>query len=171
MKRMRFRDLRNGAIYHVSATANRGELIFKNNTMKKLFLALLKKAKDKFGFSIAHFCIMGNHVHLIIRPNDNAHYSLSKSMQWLLGNFSKAWNKAHKLKGHLWRARFFSRVIESDADMRIVMKYISENPVKAGLVRRAEDWEYSGLRHFLTGDQEVLDFSLCSGLIDEKYLS
>jgi len=171
MKRIRFRDLRNGAVYHVSATANRSEFIFKNNVMKKLFLDFLKKAKNKFGFSVAHFCIMGNHVHLIIRPNDEAHYSLSKSMQWLLGNFSKAWNKVHKLKGHLWRARFFSRVIETDADMRILMKYLNENPVKAGLVKRAEDWEYSGLRHFLTGNQELLDFSLCSEMIDEQYLS
>jgi len=51
------------------------------------------------------------------------------------------------------------------------MKYLNENPVKAGLVRRAEDWEYSGLRHFLTGNQDLLDFSMCSGMIDEKYPS
>jgi len=165
MKRIRLRDLRKGAIYHVSATANRGELIFKNKAMKNLFLDFLIKAKNKFGFSIAHFCIMGNHIHLVIRPNDNTHYSLSKSIQWLLGNFSKAWNKAHRLKGHLWRARFFSRVIESDADFRNIMKYLNENPVKAGLVKRAEDWEYCGLRHFLTGNQDLLDFSLCSGKI------
>jgi len=170
MKRIRFRDLRNGAIYHVVATANRGEIIFKNNAMKKLFLTFLIKAKNKFGFSVAQFCIMGNHVHLVIQPNDKARYSLSKSMQWLLCNFSKAWNKAHKLKGHLWRARFFSRVIESDADLRNVLRYVNENPVKAGLVKRAEDWEYGGLRHFLTGNQDVLDFSICSGMIDEQYL-
>ena len=55
--------------------------------------------------------------------------------------------------------------------MRILMKYLNENPVKAGLVKRAEDWEYSGLRHFLTGNQELLDFSICYEMIDEKYLS
>ena len=170
MKRIRLRDLRKGAIYHVVASANRGELIFKNNAMKKLFLDFLIKAKNKFGFSVAHFCIMGNHVHLIIQPNDDALYSLSKSMQWLLGNFSKAWNKAHKLKGHLWRARFFSRVIENIADLRNVVKYLNENPVKAGLVRRAEDWEYSGLKHFLTGNREVVDYSLYFEEVNEEYL-
>jgi len=170
MKRIRLRDLRKGAIYHVVATANRSELIFKNNAMKKLFLTFLIKANKKFGFSLGGFCIMGNHVHLIIRPNDAVKYSLSKTMQWLLGNFSKAWNKIHRLKGHLWRARFFSRVIENKTDLRNVLKYLNENPVKAGLVKRAEDWEYSGLRHFMTGNRELLDFPLYCGMIDEKYL-
>ena len=166
MKRIRFRDLRNGATYHVSATANRNEFIFKDKAMKQLFLDFLIKAKNKFGFSVAHFCIMGNHIHLIIQPNDDAHYSLSRTMQWLLGNFAKVWNKIHKVKGHLWRARFFSRVIENETDMRNVLRYLNENPVKAGLVKRAEDWEYSGLNHFITGNQDLIDFSLCF----EKYL-
>jgi putative transposase len=170
MKRRRLRHLKEGATYHVVASANRGEIIFKKAAMKKLFLAFLKKAKKKYGFSVAHFCIMGNHVHLVIRPNDDATYSLSKTMQWLLGNFSKAWNKVHGLKGHLWKARFFSRVIENDADLRNVIQYLNENPVKAGLVKRAEEWEYGGLWHFITRNRDLLDFPVFE-TVYEQYQS
>jgi REP element-mobilizing transposase RayT len=99
---------------------------------------------------------MGNHIHLLIRPDKDS--SLSKIMQWLLGNYAKAWNKAHGVKGHLWRARFFSKIVSSTREsFRRAFEYVSQNPLKAGLVMRMEDWKYGGLCHFKKKVEGILD--------------
>jgi putative transposase len=97
---------------------------------------------------------MGNHIHFAIRPDKDA--SLSKIMQWLLGNYAKAWNKAHGVKGHLWGDRFFSKIIRTCRAFRHVFDYISKNPVKAGLAGRADEWE-QGVCHFVKGETTIID--------------
>jgi putative transposase len=130
-------------------------MAFDEIAMRHLFLDFVKRAKKKYAFAIYHFCIMGNHVHFAIKPGKGC--SLSKIMQWLLGNFAKAWNKAHGVTGHFWGDRFFSRIIRGCRGFLRVFDYISENPVKAGLARRAEDWEFSGVCHFVKGETSILD--------------
>jgi len=130
-------------------------MVFNEIAMRALFLAFVKQTKKRYSFAIYNFCVMGNHVHFTIRPDKGS--SLSKIMQWLLGNYAKAWNKAHGVKGHLWGDRFFSKIIRTDEEFLHVFKYISQNPVKAGLVERAEEWEYGGVCHFLRGEKGIID--------------
>jgi REP element-mobilizing transposase RayT len=72
-------------------------MVFNDIPMRSLFLTFVARAKKKFPFAVYHFCVMGNHVHFAVRPDKGI--SLSKIMQWLLGNYAKAWNKAHGVKG------------------------------------------------------------------------
>ena len=137
------RELLEGAEYHVTARINRGEKIFLIREDRELFIDILKRAKKKYNFSLQNFCIMGNHIHLLIKPGPGV--SLSKIMQWLLGVFAQSWNKKHGLFGHLWGDRFFSRVILGIVDFLRVFFYIDHNPVAAGLVEHSEQWEYGGL--------------------------
>ena len=148
------RQLKEDATYHVTARINRGQFIFNEAPMRTLFLDYIKKVKQKYPLAIYNFCIMGNHIHLVIRPDKDS--SLSKIMQWLLGNYAKAWNKAHGVKGHLWGDRFFSKIVEGKSLLRAFM-YVSENPVMAGLVRRAEDWKAGGVYHHKKGKWGILD--------------
>ena len=120
------RKLLDGAEYHVTARINRGEKIFLAREDRDLFMGVLKRAKKKFNFSIKNFCIMGNHIHLLIKPGPGE--SLSKIMQWLLGVFAQLWNKKHGLSGHLWGDRFFSRIIMGIKDFLQVFLYIDNNP-------------------------------------------
>ncbi len=136
------RSLLEGAEYHVTARINRGEMIFLNQGDRDLFMETLKRAKKKFIFSLKNFCVMGNHVHFLIKPGPGV--SLSKIMQWLLGVFAQLWNKRHGLSGHLWGDRFFSRIISGILDFLRVFSYIDQNPVAAGLVDYSEQWEYGG---------------------------
>jgi putative transposase len=98
---------------------------------------------------------MGNHIHFAIRPDKDS--SLSKIMQWLLGNYARAWNKAHGVRGHLWGDRFFSKIIKTREGFLRVFVYISRNPVEAKLVGRAEEWEDGGVSHFIKGETGILD--------------
>ncbi len=134
------------AVYHVTARINRGERIFLDAAMRTLFLDYLKRLKTKYSFAIYNFCIMGNYIHFVIRPDKGS--SLSKIMQWLLGNYAKGWNKLHGVTGHLWGDRFFSRIVDGgrEAFFRL-FRYVSENPVEAGMVGRAWEWDSNGVWH------------------------
>jgi putative transposase len=122
---------------------------------KKLFLSFVGKAKRKFHFRLRDFCIMGNHIHLSIKPGKDG--NLSEIMQWIKCNFAKAWNKANGRKGHVWGERFYSRIISGITDFLRVREYIADNPVKAGLVERAAEWMFGSLYHRLHRLTSLLD--------------
>jgi putative transposase len=163
----KLRILKQDAVYHVTARANRGDMVLFCPAMRQLFLNLLERAKKKYGFVIHNFCIMGNHVHLIIRPGPKG--SLSKIMQWVLGLFARAWNKKHGVKGHVWGDRFFSKTVETLFDFLHTFDYVTKNPVKANLVESAAEWEFGGLRHFITGKRTILDSPLCIEVLYQAY--
>jgi putative transposase len=78
-------------------------------------------------------------------------------MQWIKTMSAKRWNKVHGVTGHLWGKRFWSRIVRGDNDVVAVCKYIDDNPVKAGLVKKAEDWVFGGLYHHRQGIKGVVD--------------
>jgi putative transposase len=137
------RELFIGAEYHVTARINRGEFVFETSEIKKLFLFIVKRAKNKYSFSIRNFSIMDNHVHLQIKPGRNE--NLSRIMQWILGVFAKSYNKKYNLKGHVWYDRFHSTVIKSYRQLIATFKYICNNPVKSEIVEKPEDYKFGGL--------------------------
>ena len=121
-----------------------------------MFLTYINKAKQKYPFQLLNFCIMDNHIHLLIKPEQGQ--CLSTIMKWLKGNFARYWNKVHdKKSGHLWGKRFFSKIIKDVNHFLNVFKYIDKNPQEAKLVARSEDWECGGLYHHLYGMLDVVD--------------
>lgn len=139
------RILREGSLYHVSARANRKEFILAEKEMKELFLRVLHRARSRYRFRIENFCIMGNHYHLLIRPGPGE--SLSRIMQWIMSVFAMAYNRVHGISGHVWGERFFSKIIGGFRDFLETFRYIDRNPVDAGLVANAWEWEHGGLWH------------------------
>jgi putative transposase len=148
------RILKPGVMYHVTARANRKEMVLYCDAMKALFLATIKRAKKKFRFQVHNFCIMGNHIHLILRPEPGE--SLSRIMQWILSVFAMAWNRKHHTGGHVWGERFFSKIIDGIREFLKTFMYVTENPAKAQLVGRIDEWEFGGLWHFIRGERDIL---------------
>lgn len=144
-----------GAYYHVSTRANRGEMIFNTRIMKELFLNVLHEAKGKYSFRVENFCIMGNHFHLLIRPDHDV--SLSAIMQWVNSVFALRYNKRMGLTGHVWGERFFSVVLFSLMDYLRTFIYIDDNPSVAGLVNGTEPYEFSGKWHEHEGWGTIVD--------------
>ena len=137
------RNLINDGVYHVIARSNRQEFIFDSDYIKEMFIKVLKEARKKYHFRIDNFCIMGNHIHLLLKPLESA--SLSKIMQWILSKFAVKFNKYYNYRGHVWYDRFKSIVIESLKQFFSVNEYIDNNPVKAGIVKKPEDYYYCGI--------------------------
>jgi putative transposase len=148
------RVLQDGACYHVYARANRKELILEPRRAKDLFVTVVKQAKRRFDFDIHNMCILGNHFHFIIRPGEGE--SLSSIMQWILSVFGMRFNRMVGLSGHVWGERFSSRILANMRQYLEVYAYIDDNPRRAGLVERVEDWLYGRFN---------LDRIGCGGLI------
>ena len=128
------RLLKNRSHYHVIAKINRGEMILEENQIKSLFLEVVKNAKKKYKFKISNYCLMDNHVHILLKPLKKE--NLSKIMQWILSVFAIRYNKMFKLKGHVWYDRFKSKIIDKVNHFIDAFRYITNNPVKAELVSK-----------------------------------
>jgi putative transposase len=155
MNMRRSRKLRAGARYHVTARANRKEMILDTNAMKELFLSVVTRAKEKYDFKLENFCIMGNHFHFIIEPIRGE--SLSAIMRWILSVFAMAYNRIKGESGHVWGCRFFSRIIENLRALMQVYEYIDDNPVKAGQISDKRQWRWGGLWFHRTGSADIVE--------------
>jgi putative transposase len=151
------RILQDGALYHVTARANRKEMILDSDEIKELFLEVLQRAKGKYAFRLENFCIMGNHFHLMVRPEGTT--NLSRLMQWIMSVFAMAYNRIHGLVGHVWGSRFFSRIVSGLKDFLRMFAYIDENPVEANRIEDKRAWRYGALWQRRNGILE-----LCAGL-------
>jgi putative transposase len=148
------RELVEGAIYHVTSRTNGKIYVFDQELDKKIMLLVLEDAKEKYGFKLHNFCIMPNHIHLLITPTNGT--NLSRIVQWIKTKSAKIWNGIHGSKDHLWGERFFSRVMKDGAEYIIADNYIDQNPVKAGLANSPEEWVASGA-FYIANNSDLVD--------------
>ncbi|MFW5642641.1 MAG: transposase [Alkalispirochaeta sp.] len=149
------RQLQRGAEYHVVARANRQEFMLDSPRMKELFMNIVRKAKRKYSFRVRNFCIMGNHIHFLIIPEDGE--SLSRIMQWILSGFAIRFNRIFGYHGHVWYDRFKSIIVRTLRHFVAAFAYIAANPVAAGIVDDPLDHAYNGIRHIRDGDYSVIE--------------
>ncbi len=143
------RLLKNGVLYHVTARVNHKEKLLDRKNGRELFLAVLAQAKRKFSFTIQNFVVLDNHFHLLIRPGTGE--SLSRIMQWVMGVFAMRLNRLLGLWGHVWGDRFRSWIVEDPLALGKVSRYIDQNAVAAGLVKKPSDWQSSAAFHWKAG--------------------
>ena len=160
------RVLLSGATYHVIARVNRGEYILTAPMVKTILLLTIRRAKGRYAFRVESLCIMDNHIHLMIRPQDGE--SLSRIMQWILSVFALRYNRILGLKGHVWYDRFKSVVIRSQSQFAAVFRYILQNPVRAGLVREIRQYKYGIFGLIRCGPEGIVDTPLG---VAESYLT
>jgi putative transposase len=148
------RELEENARYHVTARANRKEMILETSEMKEMFLSVLRRAKRKYDFRLENFCIMGNHFHFVIQPGRSE--SLSAIMRWILSVFAMAFNRIKGYTGHVWGCRFFSKIIACLREFVRIFEYIDDNPVRAGQVEDRLGWRWGGLWHERNGCRDLV---------------
>ena len=129
--------------YHITTKGFRGTGIFKEEVMKDKMIETLHRAEKKFDFDLDAFCIMDNHIHLLLFPKQEE--DLSQIMQWILTVFAMAYNQHVNQGGPVFNGRFWSKIIENKAQYFEVYRYIMKNPVKAGIVEKPLDYKYSSI--------------------------
>jgi putative transposase len=139
-------------IYHVLNRANARQTIFQTRGDYEAFERVVEEAREQVSTRILDYCVMPNHWHLVLWPEFDK--DLSRFVSWLSMTHTQRWHSAHDTTGmgHLYQGRFKDFPIESDQHYLTVCRYVERNPVRAGLVRRAEDWPYSGLYRRTKGD-------------------
>ncbi|MDR2542452.1 MAG: transposase [Treponema sp.] len=151
------REFIEGAFYHVTSRTNDKIRVFDSKFGKKNMLMVLQEAKDKFLFELANFCIMPTHIHLLIKPAEGT--NLSVIMHWIKTRSAKRWNSTNGSTDHMWGNRFYARIVNDAQEFDNVMAYIDQNPVKAGIVEKPEDWQASGAFYRAHDISDIVDFS------------
>jgi putative transposase len=143
-----------GIPHHVTQRGNRRERTFFEDGDYELYLDLLADAAKQARAEIWAYCLMPNHVHIIITPSDED--GLRRTFRTVHRHYTGYINARLRTTGHLWQGRFGS-VAMDEAHFVAALRYVSLNPVRAGLVEKAEDWRWSSARAHMAGaDDDVV---------------
>ncbi len=134
-----------GAVYHVIARGNEKKPIFRNSEDRPRYLARLGECAARFGVSVYAYCLMTNHVHLAVETGSAP---LSRVMLALHGWYSQDFNRRHERVGHLFQGRYSAFLVQAERYLLTLVRYIHLNPVRARLVTRAQDFDWSSDRAY-----------------------
>lgn len=132
-----------GALYHVTSRGDRREAIYEDDADRHLFLSLLDQVCEADNWFCHAYCLMDNHNHILIETPDA---NLSKGMRQLNGMYTQKFNHKHGRVGHVFQGRYKAILVEKQAYLLELARYIVLNPVRAGMVRTANDWPWSSYR-------------------------
>ena len=137
-----------GVLYHVIVRGNQRQKTFTSEDDYRAYLERLAKYRKQYGYTVYAFCLMSNHVHLLVQSSATP---LAKFMQGLQQSYTQYFNRRHKKSGHLFEGRYKAILCQEDPYLLELIRYLHLNPVRAGIVRRAEHYEYSGHHAYLQG--------------------
>jgi putative transposase len=143
-----------GFPHHVIQRGNNREDIFFEKDDRKQYLFLLKKYAAKWNSPVMAYCLMTNHVHLLTKPGSEE--SLFKMMQGLTLCYTQYMNRIYGRTGRLWESRYYSCIVDHEMYLWAVARYIEQNPVRSGLVEKAEDYAYSGALAHIKGSKDTV---------------
>ncbi len=129
-----------GAIYHVTSRGDRREDIYENDADRQCFLDVVSQAMKRFDAVALAYCLMDNHYHFVIQTQ---RANLSSLMRQINGIYTQAYNRQHNKVGHLFQGRFKAILVDRDAYLLEVCRYVDLNPVRARLVRAPGNWRWS----------------------------
>ncbi|EXJ17000.1 hypothetical protein D779_1823 [Imhoffiella purpurea] len=130
-------------MYHITSRGDRREPIYEDDDDREAFLRVLAEVVERFNWLCHAYCLMTNHYHLIIETVEG---NLSKGMRQLNGVYTQTSNRRHGRVGHLFQGRFKGILVDKDAYLLELTRYVVLNPVRAGLVATPDAWPWSSYR-------------------------
>jgi len=137
-----------GVAHHVVQRGNNRQDVFFVDDDRRHYLALLKQKAEEYRLEILAYCLMTNHVHLVAVPQESD--SLARAVGRVDFLHTQYINRLHDRSGHLWQNRFHSCALD-EGHLWAAMRYVERNPVRAGLVKAATEYEWSSAAAHLTG--------------------
>lgn len=164
----RAREQGSSRIYHVMLRGNERKQIFHDDDDRNRFLYTLDKMRENKEYLLYAYCLMDNHVHLLISEDED---DISRSMKRIGVSYAYYFNKKYCRVGHLFQDRYRSEVIDGESYLLMAARYIHNNPVKAGIVDKASDYKWSSYRSYLKCDKnnkDIVEMSLILSIFLEK---
>lgn len=144
-----------GVLYHVIVRGNQKQKTFLTDTDYRAYLERLRKYRQKLDVIVYAYCLMPNHVHLLVETKSEP---LSRFMQGLQQSYTQYFNRAHNKVGHLFQGRYKAIVCERDEYLLSLVRYIHLNPVRAKIARNPEHYKYCGHEAYVRGQKtEIID--------------
>jgi putative transposase len=148
----------NSGIYHIMLRGINKQLILEDTDDNQKFLEVLKECKLLSKYKIYGYCFMGNHIHLLLKVEEE---DLEQIFKRIGARYVYYYNWKYKRSGHLFQDRFKSEPIDDDNYLLTVLRYIHNNPVKAGLSEWADKYQWSSYNEYLKSNNLVdVDFVL-----------
>ena len=164
-----------GALYHITSRGNARENIYQDDDDRRDFLDLLDRSCKRHAWVCHAYCLMPNHYHLLIETSQP---TLSQGMKYLNGIYTQRFNRRHDRVGHVLQGRFKAILIDTEAYLLELSRYIVLNPVRAKLVHSAGNWPWSSYRATaglapshpcLTVDWVLSEFGKAKRVAHERY--
>jgi REP element-mobilizing transposase RayT len=132
-----------GAVYHLTSRGNARQRIFLNNDDRKIFLETLFQVVTRYGWLCHAYCLMDNHYHLLV---ETPKPTLCSGMRQLNGVYTQAYNRRHKKVGHLLQGRYKAILVEKEAHLLELCRYVVLNPLRVKARDRVDQWKWSSYR-------------------------
>lgn len=149
-------------IYHIMLRGINQQVIFEDMEDYKTFLETLKKYKTISGYQIFAYCLMSNHIHLLLKAGKE---DLGLIIKRIAGSYAYWYNWKYYRRGHLFQDRFKSEPVEDDGYFLTVFRYIHQNPVKANIVKSIDEYEYSSYNEYVNENNELIDTEFAMSLV------
>jgi len=161
----RAREMTESGIYHIILRGNEKKSILAIDEEKQFFLDCIRRKQKETNFSLYAYCLMDNHVHLLINIQDN---ELASIMKGIATRYAFFYNNRHNRVGHVFQDRFKSEPIEDERYLLAAVRYIHNNPVKARMVSNPEDYHWSSYWAYIQPElfgEEWIDSTFILGII------
>ncbi|RLA92910.1 MAG: transposase [Deltaproteobacteria bacterium] len=138
--------------HHVTQRGTNRSEMFLDDDDRRFLLRRIKDWSKRTDTKVWAYCLMGNHFHLLLVPS-TAH-GLSRCLHGITFRYAQYFNRKYGRSGRLWQNRYFSCPVDKDEYLWAVVRYIENNPVRAKLVTKAEDWTWSSAMAHLKGEKD-----------------
>lgn len=159
------RTLSSTGIYHIILRSVNQHIIFEEDFDFQKFLLILSDCKKKYDIDIYAYCLMNNHIHLLIHLPDD---KLASFFQSLGTRFVRWYNNKYSRSGHLFQERFYSTAVESEQAFLSTLIYIHNNPVKANMCRYASEYRWSSINAYLGAKNPLINVSFAYNIAGSK---
>ena len=161
------RTYSNSGYYHIMLRGNERKKIFLDDEDRQKFIAIIRKKKIATNLLLYAYCLMDNHVHLVLRDDKN---EISIIMKGIATSYAMFFNNKYGRVGHMFQDRFKSEAIEDERYLMAAIRYVHNNPVKAGMVENPEQYKWSSFECYITPDhmKTIVDADYILKIISEN---
>lgn len=153
-------------IYHIILRGINRQTIFEDDEDAVKFLYTLEKYKQENEYKLYAYCLMGNHIHILIEEKEE---DLGNSMRRIGASYVYWYNWKYERIGHLFQDRYKSEVVENDKYLLAVLRYIHQNPLKAGIVKDIKEYKWSSYSEYLNKSKnQLVDEDFILGIFDKN---
>ena len=152
-------------VYHIMLRGINQQVIFEDDEDYLKFTETLKKYKAISGYKIFAYCLMSNHIHILLQTGQE---DLDVIMKRIAGSYVYWYNWKYYRKGHLFQDRFKSEPVENDSYFLTVLRYIHRNPIKAGIAKDIDKYVFSSYNEYISGECDLVDVEIALSMLGRE---